>query len=88
VRPGSRTQGRRALARGQLHQRVLARDDGLGESAGLAPQLALALGRGVDVIAQNDSGAFRYASGVVSRARVGRRPTARQAGRDLGIRSA
>jgi hypothetical protein len=31
---------------------------GWGESAGLAPQLALALGRGVDVIAQNDSGAF------------------------------
>jgi len=31
---------------------------GWGESAGLAPTLALALGRGVDVIAQNDSGAF------------------------------
>jgi alginate O-acetyltransferase complex protein AlgJ len=31
---------------------------GWGESGGLAPQLALALGRGVDVIAQNDSGAF------------------------------
>ena len=31
---------------------------GWGESAGLAPHLALALGRGVDVIAQNDSGAF------------------------------
>lgn len=31
---------------------------GWGESAGLAPQLALALRRGVDVIAQNDSGAF------------------------------
>jgi alginate O-acetyltransferase complex protein AlgJ len=31
---------------------------GWGESAGLAPQLAFALGRGVDVIAQNDSGAF------------------------------
>jgi hypothetical protein len=31
---------------------------GWGESAGLGPQLALALGRGVDVIAQNDSGAY------------------------------
>jgi alginate O-acetyltransferase complex protein AlgJ len=31
---------------------------GWGSAAGLAPQLALALGRGVDVIAQNDSGAF------------------------------
>jgi hypothetical protein len=31
---------------------------GWGEAAGLAPHLALALGRGVDVIAQNDSGAF------------------------------
>jgi hypothetical protein len=31
---------------------------GWGESAGLAPTLALALGRGVDVIAQNDSGAY------------------------------
>jgi hypothetical protein len=31
---------------------------GWGESAGLAAQLALALGRGVDVIAQNDSGAY------------------------------
>jgi alginate O-acetyltransferase complex protein AlgJ len=31
---------------------------GWGESAGLGPQLALALGRDVDVIAQNDSGAF------------------------------
>jgi alginate O-acetyltransferase complex protein AlgJ len=31
---------------------------GWGESAGLGPQLSLALGRGVDVIAQNDSGAF------------------------------
>ncbi len=31
---------------------------GWGEAAGLAPQLALALRRGVDVIAQNDSGAF------------------------------
>ena len=31
---------------------------GWGEAAGLAPTLALALGRGVDVIAQNDSGAF------------------------------
>jgi len=31
---------------------------GWGASAGLAPQLALALGRPVDVIAQNDSGAF------------------------------
>jgi alginate O-acetyltransferase complex protein AlgJ len=29
-----------------------------GEAAGLAPQLARALGRDVDVIAQNDSGAF------------------------------
>jgi alginate O-acetyltransferase complex protein AlgJ len=31
---------------------------GWGSAAGLAPQLAYALGRGVDVIAQNDSGAF------------------------------
>jgi hypothetical protein len=31
---------------------------GWGESAGLAPQLALALGRPIDVIAQNDAGAF------------------------------
>jgi hypothetical protein len=31
---------------------------GWGEAAGLAPHLSLALGRGVDVIAQNDSGAF------------------------------
>ena len=31
---------------------------GWGEAAGLGPTLALALGRGVDVIAQNDSGAF------------------------------
>lgn len=31
---------------------------GWGEAAGLAPQLALALGRSIDVIAQNDSGAF------------------------------
>jgi alginate O-acetyltransferase complex protein AlgJ len=31
---------------------------GWGTAAGLAPHLALALGRGVDVIAQNDSGAF------------------------------
>ena len=31
---------------------------GWGEAAGLAPQLSFALGRGVDVIAQNDSGAF------------------------------
>lgn len=31
---------------------------GWGSSAGLGPQLAFALGRGVDVIAQNDSGAF------------------------------
>jgi hypothetical protein len=31
---------------------------GWGEAAGLAPQLALALGRDVDVIAQNDSGSF------------------------------
>lgn len=31
---------------------------GWGAAAGLAPQLALALARGVDVIAQNDSGAF------------------------------
>jgi hypothetical protein len=31
---------------------------GWGEAAGLGPHLALALGRGVDVIAQNDSGAF------------------------------
>jgi hypothetical protein len=31
---------------------------GWGEAAGLAPQLARALGREVDVIAQNDSGAF------------------------------
>jgi alginate O-acetyltransferase complex protein AlgJ len=31
---------------------------GWGSAAGLAPQLAFALGRGVDVIAQNDSGAF------------------------------
>jgi alginate O-acetyltransferase complex protein AlgJ len=31
---------------------------GLGESAGLAPHLAIALGRPLDVIAQNDSGAF------------------------------
>jgi alginate O-acetyltransferase complex protein AlgJ len=31
---------------------------GWGTAAGLAPQLAVALGRGVDVIAQNDSGAF------------------------------
>jgi alginate O-acetyltransferase complex protein AlgJ len=31
---------------------------GWGEGAGLAPTLALALGRGVDVIAQNDSGAY------------------------------
>jgi hypothetical protein len=31
---------------------------GWGEAAGLAPQLARALGRSVDVIAQNDSGAF------------------------------
>jgi alginate O-acetyltransferase complex protein AlgJ len=31
---------------------------GWGTAAGLGPQLALSLGRGVDVIAQNDSGAF------------------------------
>ncbi len=31
---------------------------GWGEAAGFAPQLAFELGRGVDVIAQNDSGAF------------------------------
>jgi hypothetical protein len=31
---------------------------GVGESAGLAPHLAIALGRDVDVLAQNDSGAF------------------------------
>jgi alginate O-acetyltransferase complex protein AlgJ len=31
---------------------------GWGEAAGLAPQLSAALGRNVDVIAQNDSGAF------------------------------
>lgn len=31
---------------------------GWGEAAGLAPHLALALGRDLDVIAQNDSGAF------------------------------
>src|SRR5205814_4670211 len=31
---------------------------GWGESAGLAPHLAIALGRDVDVLAQNDSGAF------------------------------
>lgn len=31
---------------------------GWGSAAGFAPQLAAALGRGVDVIAQNDSGAF------------------------------
>jgi alginate O-acetyltransferase complex protein AlgJ len=31
---------------------------GWGEAAGLGPQLAFALGRPVDVIAQNDSGAF------------------------------
>jgi hypothetical protein len=31
---------------------------GWGEAAGLAPQLALALGRDLDVIAQNDAGAF------------------------------
>jgi alginate O-acetyltransferase complex protein AlgJ len=30
---------------------------GWGEAAGLAPQLAFALGRGVDVLAQNDAGA-------------------------------
>ena len=31
---------------------------GWGQAAGLAPQLARALGRDVDVIAQNDSGAY------------------------------
>jgi len=31
---------------------------GWGTAAGLGPQLARSLGRGVDVIAQNDSGAF------------------------------
>jgi alginate O-acetyltransferase complex protein AlgJ len=31
---------------------------GWGEGAGLGPQLARALGRDVDVLAQNDSGAF------------------------------
>jgi alginate O-acetyltransferase complex protein AlgJ len=31
---------------------------GWGSAAGFGPQLAFALGRGVDVIAQNDSGAF------------------------------
>jgi len=31
---------------------------GWGEAAGLAPQLSFALGRSIDVIAQNDSGAF------------------------------
>jgi hypothetical protein len=31
---------------------------GWGEAAGLAPHLSLSLGRGVDVIAQNDAGAF------------------------------
>ena len=31
---------------------------GWGSAAGLAPQLALALGRPLDVIAQNDAGAF------------------------------
>jgi alginate O-acetyltransferase complex protein AlgJ len=31
---------------------------GWGAAAGLGPQLALALGRPLDVIAQNDSGAF------------------------------
>jgi alginate O-acetyltransferase complex protein AlgJ len=31
---------------------------GWGTSAGLGAQLAHALGRGIDVIAQNDSGAF------------------------------
>ncbi|HET8937448.1 MAG TPA: hypothetical protein VFN67_28590 [Polyangiales bacterium] len=31
---------------------------GWGEAAGLGPQLSLALGRPIDVIAQNDSGAF------------------------------
>lgn len=37
---------------------------GWGESAGLAPQLSLALGRPVDVIAQNDSGAFATRQGL------------------------
>ena len=51
-------QGGRPAARRQLHQRVQARADGLGHERGARPQLALALGRDVDVIAQNDSGAY------------------------------
>jgi hypothetical protein len=31
---------------------------GWGAAGGLGPQLSVALGRGVDVLAQNDSGAF------------------------------
>jgi alginate O-acetyltransferase complex protein AlgJ len=51
--------GADVLLLGDSFTNVFSKDAmGWGESAGLAPQLALALGRNVDVIAQNDSGAY------------------------------
>jgi alginate O-acetyltransferase complex protein AlgJ len=51
--------GADVLVLGDSFTNVFSKDAmGWGESAGLGPQLSLALGRGVDVIAQNDSGAF------------------------------
>jgi hypothetical protein len=44
---------------------------GWGVSAGLAPQLARALGRRVDVLAQNDSGAFASRQLLVQALRAG-----------------
>jgi alginate O-acetyltransferase complex protein AlgJ len=51
--------GADVLLLGDSFTNVFSKDAmGWGESAGLGPQLSLALARGVDVIAQNDSGAF------------------------------
>ncbi len=55
---------------------------GWGESAGLAPQLAFALGRGIDVLAQNDAGAHATRKALESELRAGE---ARLAGKKLVI---
>ncbi len=51
---------------------------GWGEAAGLGPQLARALGRNVDVIAQNDSGAFATRQALVRELQGGQDRLARK----------
>jgi alginate O-acetyltransferase complex protein AlgJ len=51
---------------------------GWGEAAGLAPQLARALGRNIDVIAQNDSGAFATRQALVRELQGGQDRLARK----------